>query len=520
VALGQLDRSNGAVPIAASFQASLGVSYAGTPIVVLANRAPFRCERTEDGRVQVQRSAGGLVTAVEPIVEACSGIWVAHGGVNAGMTGVDAHDFPNVPPANARYRLRHVYLTEEEHRGFYFGFANEALWPLCHAVQVKPTFRPDDFRMYRIANERFAMAAIEEADGRSPLVLVQDYHFALAPRSLRNHLPASTVVAFWHIPWPHPRVFETCPWKHELLDGLLASDIVGVQTSEDRANFLDTVESCLACEVDHRDGIVRYRGQSTLVRAYPVGIEWNNEVVRTTPERKACRDRVWREFGLGPEVRLGIGIDRLDYTKGIREKFLTVERLLDTYPELRGRFVFVQVAEPSRDSLSAYQTARAEIVETSERVNARFASGSYRPIVLLETHYEPADVYTLYRAADLCYVGSLRDGMNLVAKEFVCARDDERGVLVLSLFAGASRQLGAALIVDPYSIDASAEVLARALEMSPGEQLLRMRCLRKIVSETDTYWWAHQLLRDAKRASDTGRKKFLPDDVGAQQVPA
>ena len=515
--MGQLDRSNEVVPIATSFQTALDVPHAGTPIVVLANRAPYRCERTEDGRVHVLRSASGLVTAVEPIVEACSGVWVAHGDVNADATGVDAHDFPDVPPANARYRLRHVSLTEDEHRGFYYGFANEALWPLCHAVQVKPTFRTDDFRMYRIANERFAMAAIEEADGRSPLVLVQDYHFALAPRSLRNHLPASTVVAFWHIPWPHARAFEMCPWKQELLDGLLASDIVGVQTSEDRANFLDTIESCLDCHVDHRRGIVRYRDRTTLVRVYPVGIEWNNEVVRRTPARKACRDRVWREFDLGPEALLGVGVDRLDYTKGIREKFLTVERLLDTYPELRGRFVFVQVAEPSRSCLSAYQTARADIVATSERVNARFASGSYRPIVLLETHYEPADVYTLYRAADVCYVGSLRDGMNLVAKEFVCARDDERGVLVLSLFAGASRQLGAALIVDPYSIDASAEVLARALAMSAGEQLLRMRCLRRIVAETDTHWWARQLLRDARHPSEAGGKR-ISDDVKHKQV--
>jgi trehalose 6-phosphate synthase len=472
-----------------------------TPIIVLANRAPFRYEQGDDGHLRVQRSASGLVTAVEPIVEACAGLWVAHGDGNAEMLSVGPQDFSDVRPATPRYRLRHVALTDAEHRGFYCGFANEGLWPLCHAVHVKPTFRTDDFRMYRIANERFANVAIEEARGRAPLVLVQDYHFALAPRVLRDRLPASTVATFWHIPWPPPRVFAICPWRQELLDGLLASDIVGVQTAEDRANFLETVESCLDASVDRTQGVVCYRDRSTHVRAYPVGIKWDNEFVQTTPNRAACREHLWRAWELGDDVRLGVGIDRLDYTKGIHEKFLAVERLLDTQPELRGRFVFLQVAEPSRSGLASYRAARAELVETSRRINGRYATEGYRPIILLERHHEPGDVYRLYRAADLCYVGSLHDGMNLVAKEFVCARDDERGVLVLSQFAGASRQLSAALMVNPYAIDGSADALARALTMSDAEQVARMRCLRRVVATTDTYWWADRLLGDSQRLS-------------------
>jgi trehalose 6-phosphate synthase len=482
-------------------QSTLDMYWAGTPVVVLANRSPFRYQRGDDGVMRARRSAGGLVTAVEPIVNACSGTWVAHGDANAGTAGADAVAHPEMLPANTRYRLRHVFLREEEQHGFYAGFANEALWPLCHAVHVKPVFRSSDFRHYRSANLRFANAAIEEARGSRPLVLVQDYHFALAPRMLRRDLPASTVAVFWHIPWPHARVFATCPWKTELLDGLLASDVVGVQTAEDRENFLDSVQCCPGVHVDRDHGVVWYRNHRTLVRDYPVGIEWDNEPARNTPGREACRARLRRELNLSPDVRLGVGVDRLDYTKGIEEKFLAVERLLETRPELRGRFVFVQVAEPSRDFLSAYQAARAQIVSTSERVNARFASGSWRPIVLLETHHEPAEVYRLYRAADVCYVNSLHDGMNLVAKEFARARDDERGALVLSQFAGASHQLTAALIVNPYAVDESAHALARALDMSEVEQTARMRQMRDVVSRTDTYWWAEQLLRDAKRMS-------------------
>lgn len=522
--LGRPDQSSGAVRIAPSLQATLDMYWPGTPVVVLANRSPFRVQRDDDGVLRVRRSTGGLVTAVEPIVNACSGTWVAHGDANAGTAGADAVARPEMLPANTRYRLRQVRLSEEEHLGFYAGFANEALWPLCHAVHVKPVFRTSDFRYYRIANQRFVDAAVQEAFGSRPLVLVQDYHFALAPRMLRTRMPASTVAVFWHIPWPHVRVFATCPWKHDLLDGLLASDVVGVQTAEDRENFLDSVQSCLAATVDREHGVVWYRNHRTLVRDYPVGIEWDNDAVRATPGRDACRSHVLGELNLGTDVRLGVGIDRLDYTKGIEEKFLAVERLLETRPDFKGRFVFVQVAEPSRDSLDAYRAARAQIVATTERVNARFASGSWRPIVLLETHHEPAEVYTLYRAADVCYVNSLHDGMNLVAKEFARARDDERGVLVLSEFAGASHQLRAALVVNPYAVDESATALARALDMPEAEQTARIRQMREIVARTDTYWWAERLLRDAKRMSSgahlLGRVPHRPSESGRQSESA
>ena len=351
--------------------------------------------------------------------------------------------------------------------------------------------------MYRAANARFASVAADEARGSSPLVLVQDYHFALAPRILREELPHGRLVAFWHIPWPRPRVFRTCPWAREVLDGLLGSDIVGCQTDDDCRNFLGCAEALLDAIVDPAEGTVVYRGHMTSVRAYPVGIDCAHDALLSTPSAAACRERVCRELDLAAGVRLGVGIDRMDYTKGINEKFQTIERLLEARPELVGRFAFIQVAEPSRDCLAAYRDARAQVVETCQRVNARFRTEAGPPIRLLEAHHEPADVYRLYRAADFCYVGSLHDGMNLVAKEFVSARSDETGVLVLSQFAGAARQLRAAVLVNPHRTEQSAAAIAEALSMPAVEQRKRMRILRENVTSFDASWWARQMVDDA-----------------------
>ena len=474
-------------------------------VIVLANRAPFRHERSGDGQVQLTRSASGLVTALEPLVAKCGGTWVAFSEGNTDIDADNDHTAWGAVELQSDYGLRCVSLDADEYAGYYYGFANEGLWPLCHAVTVEPAFREDDYRMYRAANARFAAAAADTAAGLPALVLVQDYHFALAPRLLRTRLSGNSIVAaFWHIPWPPPSVFAKCPWATELLDGLLGSDVLGFQTDGDRDNFLECVTAMLDADIVYSDDVVRYRDQATRVRVHPVGVDWNNEVVRTLPAVRDCREDICRAHQLPADVKLGVGIDRLDYTKGIHEKFLAIERLLERHPELRPRFAFIQVAEPSRTCLPDYRDARAQIDETARRINARFGTAGHQPIRLLETHHEPPDVYRLYRAADFCYVGSLHDGMNLVAKEFVAARTDHRGVLVLSQFAGAARQLRAAVLIDPYEIHATANALARALSMPASEQAHRMRLLRANVAKFDSAWWGNQLLEEAASVDRDG----------------
>jgi trehalose 6-phosphate synthase len=469
------------------------------PIVVLANREPIRHDRRPDGRIVVSRSASGLVTALEPLLQACSGVWVAHGAGSADRVVADRRDGLDVPPANPTYRLRRVWLEEHEERGYYYGFANEGLWPLCHRAHVQPVFRSDDFEMYQAVNTRFAEAVCEEVESASPLVLVQDYHFALAPQVIRERLPFSTIVTFWHIPWPNPRDYEICPWGRQLLEGLLGSSIVGFQTADDCRNFIDTVERSLDSRIDRRRNVITHAGRQTTVHAYPVSVEWPSRWACQSPSIETCRHAVRRQLHLRPDTRLCVGVDRLDYTKGINEKLLAVERLLELHPVLLERFVFVQIAEPSRDCLPAYRDLRSRLLETRDRINARFGSDHYQPIVLLQTHHESEEVCRFLRAADLCYVGSLHDGMNLVAKEFVSARDDERGVLILSQFAGAARELTGAVIVNPYAIDDSARALAEALSMPEEEQSRRMRAMRAVVAEFSAYRWAAEMLADAAR---------------------
>ena len=475
----------------------LATSFRGERIVVLANRQPFRHDRAQDGSLSVTHSAGGLVTTLEPLLEATGGVWVAHGNGNADRSVVDRQDRLAAPTAKPSYRLRRVWLGPDEERGYYGGFSNEGLWPLCHRAGVRPIFRAEDFFRYRTVNARFADTVCEEADRHDPLVLVQDYHFALAPRAIRERLPLSTTVTFWHIPWPSPRDYRACPWGTQLIEGLLGSSIVGFQTRQDCQNFLETVESTVDAGIDRRRQIVTWDDRQVLVRAYPASVEWPSRVVRQLPDAATCRADVCRQLGLPPDIRLIVGVDRLDYTKGLDEKVRAVERLLETHSEYQGRVVLVQIAEPSRSGLAPYQAYRSRLIETTRRVNARFARDGYEPIVLLEARHDPREVYKFLRAAEVCYVGSLHDGMNLVAKEFVVARNDHRGVLVLSQFAGSARELTEALLIDPHDLDQSANTLLRALCMTGHEQSLRLRAMRSIVKQANTYQWAGTMLSDA-----------------------
>ena len=479
-----------------SLRAILRGELRGEDIIVVSNREPYVHQRRGD-RIEVQRPASGLVTAMEPIMRACSGTWIAHGSGSADRDVVDKHDRVAVPPEKPAYHIRRVWLTEEEEAGYYYGFANEGLWPLCHIAHVRPTFRSGDWAQYVAVNRKFAKAVASESKTKDPIVLVQDYHFALLPQMIREELPDATVIAFWHIPWPNPESFAICPWRDEVLEGMLGSSILGFHTQSHCNNFVDTVDRFLEARVDRDSFTVSFGGRLTAVRRYPISIAWPPAaamVEKTVPD---CRSSIRLLNDLPPEHKLGVGVDRLDYTKGIVERFRAIERLLELNPGWIGRFTFVQVAAPTRAGIEEYQQHEAQVRAMATRINGRFARKGPPPIILKVEHHEPRDVYEYFRAADVCFVSSLHDGMNLVAKEFVAARDDDCGVLILSQFTGAARELPEALIVNPYDADQCAAALHLALNMPAEEQRDRMRLMRGLVAEFNVFRWAGRMLLDA-----------------------
>ncbi|HJS76168.1 MAG TPA: trehalose-6-phosphate synthase [Burkholderiales bacterium] len=477
----------------------------GDEILIVSNREPYLHVRRKDNVIEIQRPASGLVTALEPVMRACSGTWIAHGAGSADRETVDRHDHVMVPPEKPSYRIRRVWLSQEEEQGYYYGFANEGLWPLCHIAHTRPTFRAPDWEHYQTVNRRFADVVADEARTDDPIVLVQDYHFALLPRMVRERLPRATIITFWHIPWPNPEAFGICPWREEVLEGMLGSSILGFHTQFHCNNFFDTVDRFLEARVDRETFTISYGGDPTEVRRYPISIEWPPSALALQPPVAECRLRVRERLGLHPDVRLGVGVDRLDYTKGILERFAALERLFELEPRWIGQFSFIQAAAPSRISIDEYQNLEARVRSVAARINERFGRPGCLPIVLRIEHHDAAQVYEMYRAADLCYVSSLHDGMNLVAKEFVAARDDERGVLLLSQFTGAARDLAEALIVNPYDIEQSAAAMHLALTMSPEEQRARMRSMRNLVQEFNVYRWAGRMLLDAARMRHRSR---------------
>jgi len=470
----------------------------GERVVVVANREPYIHEYQDD-HIIVRHPASGLVTALEPVMHACSGVWVAQGTGSADRATVDKNDRVRVPPGDESYFLRRVWLTPAEEAGFYYGISNEGLWPLCHIAHTRPTFRAEDWTYYERINQRFADAVLEEVDSDDPIVLVQDYHFALLPKLIRQRLPRATVIMFWHIPWPNAESFGICPYRHEILEGMLGSSILGFHTQFHCNNFLDSVDRFLEARIDREEHAVVQSGRKTLVRPYPISLDWPVKWLEEVPPADICRTEVWRDLGLKPDALLGVGIDRLDYTKGVEERLLAVERLLERFPQYRGRFSFAQLAAPSRTKIERYQRLNDQVEELAARINERFGSEGYQPIILLRAHHEPPTVYRYYRAAHLCYVSSLHDGMNLVAKEFIAARDDEQGVLVLSQFTGAARELTEALLVNPYDLEESSSALAAALAMSPDEQRERIGAMRRFLAEFNVYRWAGKMLVDAAR---------------------
>jgi trehalose 6-phosphate synthase len=472
----------------------------GSPLFVVSNREPLS-HVWKDGRIEAQRPASGLVTAMEPVMRACGGVWVAQASGDADRELSDEAGRIGLPQDDPRYVLRRVWLTKEEEAGYYLGFANEGLWPLCHIVHTRPQFRPEDWAHYKAVNEKFAAAILAEAaDVDSPLILIQDYHFALLPGLIKRERPDARVALFWHIPWPNAEAFGICPWQHELLLGMLGADLVGFHTQYYCNNFLETAERAIEARVEWEQFAVTRGQRTTLVKPFPISVA--PEFVPNPPD--TLREDILRDLGISCEF-LGVGVERLDYTKGLPERIRAVGRFFELHPEYRERLVFVQLAAPSRSSIARYQEIEAEVDATVREVNTRLATRKWRPVLYLKRHHDHREIWPFYRYADFCMVTSLHDGMNLVAKEFVSVREDG-GALILSQFTGASAELRDAILVNPYDLDGVADAIRRAVEMPREEQAARMGRMHQQVREQNIYRWAGLLLAELSRIPEEAQQ--------------
>jgi len=464
----------------------------GRSIYLVSNREPYIHVR-RNKTVEHFFPASGMATALEPIMQACGGTWVAFGSGDADKEVVDKNDRVRVPPDDPKYTLRRVWLTPKEEAGYYYGFSNEGLWPLCHLAHTRPIFRKEDWEEYKKVNGRFAETLLSEIkDVHRPIILVQDYHFALLPRMIKKARPDATIGLFWHIPWPNAESFSICPYRKELLDGMLGADLLGFHTQYHCNNFIDTVGKELESLIDWEQFAVVRGGHPTLIKPFPISIAFT-DVAPEDEVKEGTPQNILDEIKDAQFVV--VGVDRLDYTKGILERLQAIDMFLEKYPPYRTKIVFVQVSAPSRSKIPRYQEFEKEVDEEVARINKKYQTKGYKPILHLKRHHSHSEIYALYRRANVCLVTSLHDGMNLVAKEFIATREDENGVLILSQFAGASRELKDALIVNPYNIEEVADSLKIAIEMMHSEQTRRMRRMRSIIQNYNVYRWSAELLR-------------------------
>jgi len=460
------------------------------PIFVISNREPYVHSKGSDG-ITVSVPAGGVITALEPVMQACGGTWIAHGSGNADKETADADGKLRVPPEEPHYTLKRVWLSEKEVQGHYVGFSNEALWPLCHMAHTRPIFRAEDWATYRKVNGLFAKTLLTEMRHiERPLIVVNDYHFALLPALIKKSRPDAQVVIFWHIPWPSPESFSVCPWRHEILQGMLGADLIGFHTQQYCNNFIDTVSAEVESLIDYEHFSIARGGHRSFIKPFPISIALPGSA---EPAKKPSGE-ILERLGIGSEF-LGLGVDRLDYTKGLLERFRGIEFFFDAHPEFREHFTFLQIASPSRESVEKYREYAEEVLDEAKRINKKFATRDWRPIHLEHRNYTHSELLQLYQLAHVCMVTSLHDGMNLVAKEYVAARTEEDGVLLLSKFTGASRDLKSALSINPYSAEETAAALHQALTMSPSEQHRRMKGMRNAVRDYNVYRWSAEMIK-------------------------
>lgn len=461
-------------------------------LYVVSNREPYIHMVDDMDNTKCVRPASGVVTAIDPILRACGGTWVGHGSGNNDKAFVNSKNKLGVPPDDIRYILKRVWLTKEEEEGYYYGFSNEGLWPLCHNTYTRPIFREKDWELYKKVNQKFADSLIEELPAKSPFIFIQDYHFAVLPRMIKEKRPDAIIALFWHIPWPNPEIFAICPYQNEILDGMLGSDLIGFHVQNHCNNFMDTANRLLESRVDAEKFSVTREGKETYIKSFPISIDFKFEESADINTQKKI-ERLKKEYKIQKCI-VAVGVERIDYTKGIQERMLAVDRFLDKYPEFKDYFVFIQLAAPSRTHIKRYHDLMGEIDELVEKINWKHMTAGWKPIIYLKRHFSPEEIMPYYTLGDICIVSSLHDGMNLVAKEYVSAKNDLSGALILSKFTGASRELKDAFIINPYSVDDFAETIRAAIATPIEEKRKRMAAMRQIVMEGNVYKWAGDII--------------------------
>ncbi len=465
-------------------------------LFVVSNREPYMHVVDEvTGLEKCIRPASGVVTAIHPILCACGGTWVAHGAGNADRKFVNSKDKLGVPPKDIRYILKRVWLNKEEEDGYYYGFSNEGLWPLSHNTHTRPIFRDSDWQAYKKVNQKFADSVLGELPAKHPFIFIQDYHFTLLGKMIKEKRPDATIALFWHIPWPTPEAFSICPYRKEILEGMLGCDLIGFHVQNHCNNFLDTANRLLESRVDlERFSIVRSE-KETFVRAFPISVNGRAEQDMRAAEVKQEIGKIKKEFELEGKI-IGLGVDRIDYTKGIVERILAIDRFLEKYPQYKKKFVFIQIAAPSRVHIKRYHDLMAEIDELIEKTNWKHSDSGWKPFIYLKRHYCYDEIAAFYKMADLAIVSSLHDGMNLVAKEYISAKNDLSGALILSQFTGAARELTDAVLINPYSIEEFAESIRCAIELPLEEKRKRMERMRQIINVNNIYRWAGNIITE------------------------
>ena len=463
---------------------------------VVSNREPYmHIHDPESGEIKCIVPAGGVVTAIHPMLSACGGTWIAHGSGDADKKFVNSKDKLGVPPNDIRYILKRIWLSKEEEEGYYYGFSNEGLWPLCHNTHTRPIFREKDWQMYKKVNQIFADAILEELPANSPFIFIQDYHFTLLGKYIKEKRPDAIIALFWHIPWPNPEAFSICPYQEEILDGLLGCDLIGFHVQNHCNNFLDTSNRLLESRVDTEKYSVMRFGKETFIRAFPISIDGYDSSESFSPSVAAGIEKIKNEYDLNNKI-VAVGVDRIDYTKGIVERMTAIDRFLEKYPEYLNNFVFIQLGSPSRTHIKRYHELIGEIDELVEKINWKYRNGNWTPIIYLKKHFSHEEIEPFYALADMCIVSSLHDGMNLVAKEYVKAKKDLSGCLLLSQFTGAARELTDAILINPYSIEEFAESIKKAIDLSDEEKMRKMKSMREIIKENNVYRWAANIINE------------------------